>query len=1027
MTKFALDQKVVTSVALAFIVIAGFNAFLSLPRNEDPGFIIRVALVMTQFPGASSERVENLVTDKIEEVAQEIPELDFVNSQSRTGVSLVFVNIKEEYKDMRPIWDNLRRKVDRIRPELPEGIIGPTVDDEFGDVFGILITMTGEGYTYKELKDFADDVRDELLLLPEAAKVEIYGAQEERVFIEYRDERLAELNLSVGQFQALLASKNIIIPGGDIRIDNERIALEPSGNFSSVEDVRNTVIKLPGSQDVVFLGDICEITRGYVDPPQNMVRSSGAPGLAIGISLREGGNVINLGEDVRATLTDLHQQLPIGIEFDGIANLPGRVDDKIRAFVSNLLQAIVIVLGVMLLSLGVRVGFLVAALIPTTMLASTLIMSLTGIGLDQMSLAALIISLGMLIDNAIVMSESIIVQMRGGKSAYQSAIDAGDELRIPLLTSSLTTAAAFLPIYLAKSTAGEYTGVIFIVVSLTLLASWVLALTMTPLLCVQFLKIKKSEGSGENYGNRFYRTYRSGLMFALRNRWLTVGAAVGLFVLGQVGMGIVPNIFFPSDDRAFFTAKLSLPTGTDIAETESMVQQVEQFMEDQLSVRPDREEGIVNWATFIGGGEPRWILTTQPQQQLPSYAYMLINTTSYDAVFPSIDRLQEYCDANFPDLIAKIEPSILGPPITKPIEVRLSGKDADELFRIADGVKAEIEKIPGTRNIDDSWGRRVKKFLIEVNESRARRAGVASEDVAISLQSHLSGLQVTDFREENDIIPVTLRSVEGGSMDVGQIESINVYSQTTGRPVPLKQVANLIVEWEPSKILRRNRQKTVTVEADLLPGVTATSVTNQLIPYLEENRPSWPRGYRYEMGGELETSVKSNRSIGEQMPIAVLIIVMLLVGQFNSIRKPIIILSMIPMALVGVTIGLIVFQSFFGFMTLLGLISLAGIVINNAIVLLDRIRTEQEINGLSPQDSIVQAAQRRLRPILLTTMTTVGGLVPLYLGGGPMWEPMAITIMAGLLFSTILTLGLVPVLYSIFYKVSFKGYAEPSA
>jgi len=1030
MTRLAIEKNRVTYIALILVAVGGVYSFFNLPQAEDPGFVIRVAMVATYLPGASPERVENLVTDKIEEVIQEISELDFVNSQSRTGVSLVFVNIKERYKNMRPIWDDLRRKIDRIRGDLPEGHIGPFVNDEFGDVFGIVLTMTAEGYTYAEAKEIADQVRDELLRIEEVAKVEIYGAQDERIFVEYNTARLAELGISAGQLRQMLRNRNIIIPGGDVLVGRERLQLEPTGNFASLEDLRRTVIKLPSSPEVVYLEDLAEIRRGYIDPPEVFVRSNGERALGIGISMREGGNILKLGTEVGQVVADLQQRYPIGIEFELIADQPGRVERKVREFVGNLFQAVAIVMLVMLISLGLRTGLVVSTLIPAAMLMSLLVMFVLDIGLDQMSLAALIISLGMLIDNAIVMSESIMVQMGEGKPALQAAVDSGRELRVPLLTSSLTTSAAFLPIYLAKSSAGEYTGVLFVVVTITLLCSWILALTMTPLLCVTFLKIKPRPDDRAAYDTRFYRWYRGLLLLWLKHRALALLGVVLLFVSALWVARFIPQVFFPKADRSFLTARLYLPTGVDIGAMDDVVGELEAFIRDDLRVNAERAEGVTTWMSFIGGGEPRYILNFRVEQPNPAYAFMLINTSSYPVVRELIERVEDFCRERFPDVVAIVQPSDMGPPVEKPIQVRVSGTDTAELFVLVDAVKDKLRSIPGTTNIDDDWGRRTKKILIEVNQPRARRAGVTNEDIAISLQSILSGIESTEFREENDLIPITLRSVAADRQDLGKLETLDVYSQTTGRAVSIRQVADARIVWEPSKILRRARSKTVTVECNLVPGLTATEVNATLIPWLEEQGRTWKLGYGFELGGEIESSVKSQKSIGDQMPIAVLIIVMMLVGQFNSVRKPLIILLTIPLGLIGVFYGLLIARSYFGFMTLLGIVSLSGIVINNAIVLIDRIRIEIDEHGLDPADAIVEAAQRRLRPILLTTMTTLGGLLPLWIGGGPMWSSMAIAIIFGLAFATVLTLGIVPVLYSLFYRVSFRGFlldAQPVA
>ena len=1010
-------------MALLIILVAGIGAYINMPRNEDPGFIIRTALVRTFFPGASPERVEQLVTDKIEKVIQEIPELDAVRSESKTGASIIWVDIQERYTKMRPIWDNLRRKVEKAVPDLPDGIRGPYVNDEFGDVYGILITLTGDGFSYSELKDVADDVRDELLRLADVAKVEIWGDQEERIFVEYNNARLAELGISPIQLQQMLAAKNIIIPGGDITTANEKIVLEPSGNFESFEEIRRTVINIPGTREVLLLEDVVSLKRGYIDPPETMMRASGERALNLAVSMREGGNLIDLGTQVNQVIQRAESLFPIGIEFDLIQYQPGVVKKKVDDFVNNLIQAVVIVAGVMLLTLGLRTGLVVASLIPMAMVMNFLVMSFLTIGLDQMSLAALIIALGLLVDNAIVMSESTMVQMAAGKSPMDAAINSANELRVPLLTSSLTTAAAFLPIYLAESNAGEYTAPIFKVVTITLLCSWVLALTMIPLFCVHFLRVPTTS-KADLFQSPFYVRYRRSLLGMLRHPWVTMGVVTGVFVMAMMGFSYVPAIFFPPNDRPTFTAEIELSTGTPIEKTETIVKAIEEFIKEQLLVNAKRPEGITNWGSYIGQGAPRFVLPYGPEQARPEYAFMLFNTTSRGIFDELITQLEEFCTNNFPDLKATIRPLDSGPPAWPPIEVRISGRNTDVLFDLVDAVKDKLASIPGTRLIDDDWGARSKKIIVNVNQPRALRAGVTSQDIAISLQTFLTGLDTTEYREEDKLVPVTLRSVGADRQDIGKLETINVYAQATGQSVPLISVADLDVVWQPAKILRRDRLRTVTVEAAMDPGITATDVNLVLEPWLKEQEKNWGLGYFWEFGGEAETSGKAQKSIQDKLPVAGLIILFLLVGQFNSVRRPVIILLTIPLGLIGVVLGLLVTQSYFGFMTLLGIISLAGIVINNAIVLLDRIKIEREINGLPAQNAILESAQRRLRPILLTTVTTIGGLLPLWLGGGPMWEPMAISIMFGLLVATVLTLGVVPVLYTLFFRLNFKHFHE---
>lgn len=1016
-TRATINNNRTALVLIIVLIIAGLQAYQNLPRAYDPGFVIRVAKVITHFPGASPERVEQLITDKLEKVIQEIPELDFVKSTSRTGVSIITVSIQESYTNMRPVWDNLRRKIENAAKDMPDGVIGPEVNDEFGDVFGIVVTLTGPEFSYAELKDIADQARDEFLRVPEVAKVEIYGAQEERIFIEYNNARLSELGLSPSQLMQMLESRNIVVPGGALTLDMERIELEPSGNFESVDDIRHTIIAIPGSKNVVYLEDIATIKRGYVDPASSKVHSSGQLALGLGLSMREGGNNIRMGEQVREVLNYLNQTYPIGIDFNVLNFSPKEVEDKVNDFVSNLIQAVLVVAAVMLVALGPRTGLIVASLIPMSMISAMLVMSFFNIGLDQISLAALIIALGMLVDNGIVMAESIMVQMNSGKKPVEAAIDSAGELRIPLLTSSLTTAAAFLPIYLAESAVGEFTASLFMVVTITLLCSWLLSMTLIPLLCVQFLKTRQEN---TDYNRGFYQKYRELLTWVLQHRIISLAATAVLFAVVMGGFKYVPKIFFPPSDRLYFKSELELPLGTAIERTETIVEALEAFIKEELQVNADRtEEGVTSWISHIGNGGPRFVLQHSPEPASPNYGMMVVNTTSSEVIDDMIDKLDRYAFDNFPDLQITSRRIESGVAITNPVEIRLYGKETDQLFSLVEQLKAEMSQISGLKNISDDWGQRIKKLKVVINQSRALRVGATSQDIAVSLQSGLSGLELTQYREGEDAIPVLLRSVEADRQDIDKLETLSVFIQSTGESVTLKQVADIEVAWEPAQILRRDGLKTVSVGAQLTPGMTASEGFAKLQPWLDEQSAQWPAGYRYELGGEAESSGKANQSIGEKLPMAAFIILILLVAQFNSLRKPAIILATIPLGMIGVIIGLLTAQSFFGFMTLLGIISLAGIVINNAIVLLERIKFEIDDNGLSSQEAIIVAAQRRLRPILLTTATTVLGMIPLYLGGGEMWEPMAVAIIAGLLFSTILTLGVVPVLYSLFYRIKF--------
>ena len=1026
MTRFAILNNRITVTAVLVIALAGISTYNNMPRSEDPGFIIRTAMVSTYFPGASPERVEQLITDRLEEAVQEMPELDFVSSTSKTGVSVVMVNVREEFRDMRPIWDSLRRKIDRAARALPEGVIGPFINDEFGDVFGIVIGLTGGGYSYRELEDVADQVRRRLLRGAEVAKVELHGVQDERVFIEYNNARLSEIGLSPGQLKGLLEARNIVIPGGSINVGAERIALEPSGNFESVDGLKRTVIGIPGSADLIYLEDIVTVRRGYVDPPQAFMHNNGVPAIGIGVSMREGGNMIAMGEFVNAELEAMREAYPYGIEFEITAFLPEIVEKKVGDFVGNLVQAVAIVMAVMLLTLGLRTGLIVASLIPSAIVFALFVMGIFDIGLNQISLAALIIALGMLVDNAIVMAESVMVRMQAGDSALDAAVGSAAELRIPLLTSSLTTAAAFLPIYLAESAVGEYTSALFTVVTITLLCSWLLALTLVPMLCVAFMKVKPnaSGGDGGEFGSWLYRFYRGALVIALRNRLLSVVVIVGVFAFSMQGFKLIPFIFFPPNDRTTLVVEVELPATAPIERTREVVADIERFIDRELRVGedPSAKPGVTNWSTYIGNGGPRFVLGHNPEPPSPNYAFMMVNGSDRPVIDVLGPKLEQFAFEHYPELRLVAQPLGNGPPVKAPVEYRLYAGTDDRLFELADQVKAQLKTLPGINSVTDTWGRRSKKFLVRIDQDRARRAGVSNQDIAVSLQTNLSGFDVTEYREGDEVIPVTLRSIAADRQDVNKLESLNVFAQATGRSVPLKQVADVQIAWEPASVKRRDRERMVAIRAQLETGTTSVDINAQMQPWLDEQMPEWGVAFRYETGGDVEASGKANASINEKLPIAGLIILLLLVAQFNSWRRPAIILMTIPLGLIGVVAGLLIADSYFGFMTFLGVISLSGIVINNAIVLLERINLEIEDNGLEPKDAVVVACQRRLRPILLTTATTSGGLVPLWLGGGVMFEPMAVAILFGLLFATALTLGVVPVLYSIFFRVNYKGY-----
>ncbi len=1021
LTKLALENTRVTLMVLLVILIMGLASYNNLSRDSMPPFTIRVATVVTQFPGASPERVEQLITKKIEEVAQELPELDDVTSESRTGLSIVTVSLKPDIskENLQPVWDRLRRKVNSIQG-LPDGSRPPNInDDGFGTVYGIMLGLTGDGYTNTELKDQAEHIRDDIVKMDDAAEVELKGILEEQIYVEFDNARLAELGLSSGMLQNFIATTNIVFSGGQIGLGDERIALEPTGNFESIEDLKRTILMLPNGSKLE-LGAIANISRTYKSPAEKLVRINGQEGIAIAVSLKEGANIIRLGQLLDEKVTEYNNSLPVGMYIGRMAAQDRYVDKKVSDFLSNVYQSVGIVLIVMLLFLGFRTGMVVASLIPMAMVMTIWLMYLAGVGLNQVSLAALIMALGLLVDNAIVVSEAMMVKMEEGLKPFNAAIAACGELLIPLLVSSLTTSAAFLAFYLAENTMGEIMGPLFVVISLALLSSWLLAMSMIPFFGERFIKVEKKEAGAEDTGMfaRLNALYKRLIETALRFPVTSIGLIIVMFIGSLSLFGKIPFIFFPDSDRNLITLDMNLPLGTKIERNLEVVAQIEDYIRAELLVDANRKAGVIDWSSFVGEGPSSYDQGYQPGEANSGYAHMLLNTSSFEDNNLVVQKLDKFCLENFPNAKTTIGPLAGGGGGGSDVEVRVTGDSPQELYRISELIKQKMNSIQGTKNISDNWGAKIKKLIVDIDPNKGNRAGLTNQDIALSLLASLDGSNAGSFRDGDDNIPIVMRNLGSQQMDVHQLDGVNIIAQSSGgNSVPLVQVAEIEPDWQYPKILRRNLYRNMTISCDAANGFTATDLTDEILPWLEEESKNWLPGYTFTLGGESEQSGEAMGAVIEKLPLAGFIILLLLVLQFNSFRKTFIVLSTIPLGIIGVILGLLLFQSSFGFMAFLGVISLAGIVINNAIVLLDRIKIEMDDLGKAPYDAIVAAAQQRFRPILLTTFTTTLGLIPLYLGGGAMWEPMAISIMIGLLFATVITLLFVPVMYKVLFGV----------
>ena len=1027
LTQFSIERNRITFTVLGVIVLLGISLYLSLSRDSMPPYTVRVANIITKFPGAGPERTELLVTDRVEKIAQELPELKEMSSTSRTGLSVVTVTLEDQVApaDLQGVWDRLRRKLSSMEG-LPEGVSPFLDDDGIGDVYGIVIGLTGEGFSYAEMKEYADDIKDHMIKLPDAAKVEVGGVQDERVFVEYDDAKLKEYGLSSGRLQNLITATNILSSGGQINLEQERIILEPTGNFNSIEDIRDMLIPVgeQGTQ-MVALKDLARIEKGYIDPPSQIVSIEGERGISIHVNLIEGANIVNLGADIDKVMREWESRLPVGLELTRMASLDTYIDMKIKDFVVNLVQSVVIVLLVMLLFLGIRSGLVIASLIPMVILMTLMIMGLMDVGLNQVTLAALIMALGMMVDNAIVVAETIMVKMDEGVAPKQAAVEACSELSVPLLISTLTTSAAFLSFYLAESTMGDIMGPIFVVITIALLSSWVIALSVISLLCFLLLKPKDVGEKKPSFIDRILNSlklkYKDLILWALAKKRLVIAAIFGLFFLSLAGFSLIPFVFFPDSDRNLITIDINLPEGTRIEATQNLITNLEAYMRDSLQVNNERSEGITDWSAYIGSGPASYDLGYSPDEPNSNYAHILVNTSHFDYNNMLIKKLDTWCFNNFPNADIKVAPLGSGGSGT-PIEIKVSGEDPDELAVVALGIREKLSALPGTKNVKDDWGPKSKKFLINIDQNRAQLAGVTSQDIAISLQTILDGFKTGEYREEDKSIPILMRGDTDQQQSLESLETLNVYAQSTGKSVPLLQVASIIPLWQYAKIQRFNQERTINVSSELTAEGNAAEVMEVMLPWLDKERETWPDELYYQLGGDAKNTSENMGAVLGYLPLSGFIIVLLLIIQFNSFRKMTMVVLTIPLGIIGVVIGLMVFRQSFGFMPFLGVISLAGIVINNAIVLIDRMEIEQNQLGRSPQDAVISACLKRFRPILLATFTTVLGLIPLYLSGGDMWEGMAVSIMVGLLFGTVITLLFIPSMYSLLYRVDYSDY-----
>lgn len=1021
LTNFAIHKNRITLSLLLIVVLLGISMYQTLPRDSMPPFTVRVATIVTSFPGANSQRVELLVSKNVEEIVQEIPEVKTITSQSRTGLSVVTVTLKDEVKkdSLQDVWDELRRKLESMS-SLPDNVTPELNDDDVGVVYGIMVGLLSDEFSFAEMEDVAKRIRDDLITLPDSAKVQLGGIQEQQVVVEFDTVRLSEYGLTVSKLNQIIQGTNILDSGGEINVGSKRLILEPTGNYDNLDALRKTVIPVGDKGDTVYLDEITHIRKTYKSPATSLVRVNGKSAVSLSVSLKDGANIIAMGEMIDAKLAEYNSRLPLGLEVIRLASLDGFVDKSINDFISNLLQSICIVMVVMLIFLGLRTGLVVSSLIPLVTIMTLMLMGVIKMGLNQVSLAALIMALGMMVDNGIVVSESIMVKMEDGKDGLDAAVETCKELMIPLLISTLTTSAAFLSFFLAESVMGDLMGPLFVVISFALISSWIVSLTIIPLLAYWFFKVKQTGQKTAKQKKTIFDILNKGYVFilnwVLKAKIIFVCAMLVAFFVSLKGFGLVPFIFFPDSDRNMITVDINLPTSTKIDKTLAVVKKIEAYIMSDLKTGSNRSKGVVDWSSYIGEGPESYDQGYTADEANPSYAHILVNTSSGMDNPGIINKLDTFCFNQFPDADIKVSLLSQGGGGT-PVEIRIFGPDQSTLYSLAAGAKTALSKIQGTKNIMDNWGPKLLKFAIDIDAAKAQKAGITHEDIAVSLQTMLSGFKAGTFREDQDSLSILMRSRHFTEETLQGLENTNVFVQSTGKAVPLSQVARIIPQWGYAKVMHYDLSRSITVTARIKEEITAREVNTRINSWLAGQTENWPPNYRYELGGDEENTQENMAAITKYLPLSGCIILLLLIIQFNSIRKTAMVIATIPLGVIGVVIGLVVFQSYFGFMAFLGIISLAGIVINNAIVLIDRIELEQIEFNRKPSEAVIEACQQRFRPILLTTFTTTLGLVPLYLGGGSMWEPMAISIMIGLLFGTTITLLFIPALYSLLYKV----------
>ncbi|SPA00629.1 putative TRANSMEMBRANE DRUG EFFLUX PROTEIN [Cupriavidus taiwanensis] len=1018
LSRWALEHQPLTRYLLVVLLLGGLLAFFQLGQDEDPPFTFRVMVVQAFWPGATAEQIAVQVTDKIERQLQEVPYADKIRSFSKPGETTVIFQLKDTSpaRETAQVWYTVRKKIGDIQQTLPTGVRGPFFNDEFGDVYGTIYALSADGFNYKELREYADLVRQELLRVPSVAKVSLIGLQDEKVYIEFNQARFAQLGLDINAIADQISQQNNLTGSGVLVTPSDNLQVRLSGQFASVADLENLVLRGPNGIANIRLGDIAHVYRGYVDPTQQRMRFNGKDVIGLGISMQKGGDIIELGKNLRSAFERLRAQLPVGIEMDQVQDQPEAVQRSVGEFVRVLIEAVVIVLAVSFVSLGlhtrplrldVRPGLVVALTIPLVLAVTFLFMNIFGIGLHKISLGALIVALGLLVDDAIIAVEMMVRKLEEGFSKMEAATFAYTSTAMPMLTGTLITAAGFLPVGLARSTVGEYTFAIFAVTALALVLSWLAAVYFTPYLGYLLLKTR-GPGAGEAhevFDTPFYARFRRLVDWCVSWRKLVIAITLVAFALGIYAFKFVEKQFFPDSSRPELMVELWMPEGTSFAQMETEAKRFEQ------RIGTDRD--VASLTTFVGTGAPRFYLPLDqifPQTNVAQVIVMPASTEVRDALRRRVIRL---LDAEFPYLRGRVKLLPNGPPVAYPVQFRVIGPDAAAVRRLADQVKAEMRANPNTVGVNDNWNENVKMLRLEIDQDKARALGVTTQAIARVTQTVLSGVPVGQYRDGDKLIDILMRTPRNERDAISDLNNMLVPT-SSGRVVPLTQVARVALRSEPGVVWRENRDFGVTVQADVVDGIQGPTVTAQINPKLDRLRAQLPPGYRITVAGAEEESGKAGASIAAQLPLCIFIIFTLLMLQLHSFSRATMVFLTGPLGLIGAAATLLLLRAPMGFVAQLGITALLGMIIRNSVILVDQI--EQDIRAGVPQwTAIVEAAVRRFRPIILTAAAAVLAMIPL--SRSMFWGPMAVAIMGGLIIATVLTLLFLPALYAAWFRV----------